>query len=198
MFEGIDKSGKSSLSLRFVQYLNKNFRSEDGLLKADPHFGDYVWTREPAFGRELSNELNAIEYMDEYGREATFLESRLKHQNFLAGKNVVCDRYIWSGLAYSKVLSPNCYDLLRRIYLNSTFFIHPDIYIFIDTSPDVCYSRDPVLNIETLKKLKRAYDDTRIFIQCPVITISSEGGEDMVFESLTVKYEVLCEALGGF
>lgn len=191
VFEGLDKAGKTSLSLRLVQYLNKSFRGDDGLLKIDPHFGDYVWTREPSFGREISTELNAIDYMDEYGREASFFESRLNHQKFLAGKNVVCDRYIWSGLAYSKVLSPNCYELLRRFYLKDTFFIYPDVYVLVDTPPEICYDRDTTLDLKVLQAIKRAFDDTRTYIHCPVLTIPSVGGEDKAFEELTEKFTEL-------
>ncbi len=198
VFEGLDRSGKSSLSLRFVQYLNKNFRSSDGLLKMDPHFGDFLWTREPTFGKDISDEINALKYMDEYGREATFFESRLQHQEFIAGKNIVCDRYIWSGLAYSKVLSPNSYELLRRLYLKETFFLSPDLYIMVDTSPEVIMERDQTLNLDTLINVKRAFEDTRLYIQCPVLTVSSIDGEDKVFDEMTAKFEDLYKTLGGF
>ena len=137
IFDGIDKVGKSTLSVNFTQYLNKLYRDEDGLLKIDPHFGDFIWTKEPLFTTEEADFLNSPGYIDEYRRERIFFESRMNHQKLIAGKNVVCDRYIWSGLAYANKYSPGCFRFAKELYLSENLFIKPDLYIFVDTPPGV-------------------------------------------------------------
>jgi thymidylate kinase len=189
VFEGIDKSGKSSLSVNFTQYLNKLYRDEDGLLKADPHFGDFIWTKEPLFTSEEADLLNSPGYVEEYKRERLFFESRMKHQKLIAGKNVVCDRYIWSGLAYASKYSPGCFRFAKELYLSETLFIQPDLYIFVDTPPEICASRDTSLDLDVLRELRAAYMKTRDYIRVPVIIMQSVEGEENALRELIRLFE---------
>jgi thymidylate kinase len=189
VFEGTDSAGKSSLSVNFTQYLNKQYRDADGLLKTDPHFGDFLWTKEPMFTSEEADLLNSPGYMDEYKRERLFFESRLKHQKMLAGRNVVCDRYVWTGLAYSYKYSPGCFRFAKELYLSESMFIQPDLYIFVDTPPEICVSRDATLDLDNLRELYGAFNRTRDYIKTPILTLPYVDGEDNALRSLVQLFE---------
>lgn len=184
IFDGIDKVGKSTLSVNFTQYLNKLYRDEDGLLKIDPHFGDFIWTKEPLFTTEEADFLNSPGYIDEYRRERIFFESRMNHQKLIAGKNVVCDRYIWSGLAYANKYSPGCFRFAKELYLSENLFIKPDLYIFVDTPPEVCASRDAALDLDVLRELRESFLKTKDYIKTPIITIQAVDGEESTLRNL--------------
>lgn len=190
-FEGIDGSGKSTLSVRFTEYLNNSYRDEFNLLKIDPHLGDFIWTKEPLFTTEEADRLNSPEYKNQYKREALFFESRLNHQEAMAGKNIVCDRYIWSGLAYSTLFSPACYDFATELYLNTSIFLQPDLYIFVDTPVDVCYTRrDSEVPMDRLNSIRNAYFATKGLLKSPVLTVSNEDEENVSFQKLAESFDL--------
>lgn len=181
-FEGIDRSGKTTLSVNFAKILNSDFRDEAGLLEIDPHFGDFIWTKEPSFSTEESDKLNSPGYIDEYRRERLFFESRVRHQSMLAGKNVICDRYIWSALAYMKRFSPNCFRFGKELYLSDRLFMNPDLYVFLKTPVEICADRDESMDIDVLKELEEAYEYTRQYIKVPIINLGHiEGEQEMLF-----------------
>jgi thymidylate kinase len=188
VFEGIDRSGKSSLSVKFAQYLN-NAKDADGCMTIDPHFGPFVWTKEPNFSSEEADLLNSPGYVDEYKRERLFFESRLRHQNFLAGKNIVCDRYIWTGLAYAYKYSKGAYMFAKELYSSEAMFMQPDLYIFLDTPPEVCASRDASLDINILNDLRDAFLLTQEYIQTPIIILPAIEGEQSTLEALIKMFE---------
>lgn len=181
-FEGIDRSGKTTLSVNFAKILNSNFRDEAGLLEIDPHFGDFIWTKEPSFSTEESDKLNSPGYIDEYRRERLFFESRVRHQSMLAGKNVICDRYIWSALAYMKRFSPNCFRFGKELYLSDRLFTNPDLYVFLNIPPEICAQRDEGMDVDILTELSEAYESTKQYIKVPIIELPHiEGEEEMLF-----------------
>lgn len=186
-FEGIDRAGKSTLSVKFAEYLNNC--KIDGLLKLDPHFGDFVWTKEPTFSVEEARVLNSPGYIDEFKREHLFFESRLRHQNYLIAKNIVCERYLWSGLAYAFKYSPNCFRLLKELYIDEKMFVQPDLYIFVDTPASVCLERDLSLDLDTLREVLNAYLQTQEYIRAPVIKIQPVGDEQETLNHIIVLFE---------
>ncbi|MBD3260311.1 MAG: hypothetical protein GF334_01315 [Candidatus Altiarchaeales archaeon] len=189
VFEGCDRSGKTSLSMSFLEYINTEYRDEDGVIRIDPHLGDFIWTKEPTFTSEEADQLNTPGYVTEYQRERIFFESRVRHQDVISGSNVICDRYLWSGIAYAKLFSPNCYDFSRELYLSENLFIQPDLYVLVDTPPEVCYDRDPTLNLENLRRLQEAYRQTRQYIDPAVITMQAIGGEERALEELIAHFD---------
>lgn len=193
VFEGIDRCGKSTLSVLFQEYLNNRYRGDDGLLLIDPSFGDFVWTKEPTFTTEEADNLNSPEFTNEYKRELLFYISRTRHQEFISGKNVVCDRYIWTGLTYAKLFSPDCYGFAKELYLSDELFLKPDIQVFVDTPVDVCMERakklgEPI-NRSTLESLRENYLTTKQFFVNPIITIESIKKPEEVLEELVEKIE---------
>jgi thymidylate kinase len=190
-FEGCDGSGKSTLSVKFAEYLNNSYRDEFGLLKLDPHLGDFIWTKEPLFTTEEADRLNSPECKDQFKREALFFESRMNHQEAMIGKNIICDRYIWTGLAYSTLFSPACFDFAKELYLNTTIFLQPDLYIFVDTPIEVCHNRrDGEVSIDRLNGIRNAYLTTMGFLKSPIITISNEYEENVSFQKLIESFDL--------
>lgn len=173
-FEGIDGAGKTTLSLALCEYLNKKYKPEDS----------YLWTKEPDFSSEEADILNSLKGTTASDREAAFLSSRIKHQNIIREhSNIICDRYVWSALAYSLVHSFVYYPLLERVYTNESVFMPPDLYIFVDTQVSTCAKRlneNNTTNRLKLCKLSVAYEQTSTLIKkTPIITISSCARKNM-------------------
>lgn len=189
-FEGIDGSGKSELSTRFCQYLN-----DTGYLKEE-----FIWVKEPEFTSEEADILNRLhESKDVNKREVMFLSSRLKNQKNINGKNIVCDRYIWSALAYTQVLSPSVYEFLREVYLNEDLFIRPDLYIFVDTNPVQCSMRGVVQNSHLLVAFRESYLSTIPLIKSPYLFIKSEDAPGLSQEeSIQLSLKNIIEKFSGF
>jgi thymidylate kinase len=196
VFEGVDRSGKTSLSLQFAQKLNTEYRAEDGYLKIHPHLQDFIWTKEPHFSSDEADMLNTPGYVDEYKRERLFFESRLRHQKIIAGKNVVCDRYIWTGLAYSYRFSPGCFRFVKELYLSESLFIQPDLYVYVDTPPEVCCSRDSNLSLDVLRELRDAYLKSMEYLKTPIIMFPYTEGEQAALEKFTELFDEYAEKTG--
>ena len=186
VFEGIDNSGKSTISKMFVQALNKEktFKySLDALSTGDK----FTWTKEPLFSTEEADLLNSPQCKDELNRELLFYVSRLKHQESMRNANVVCDRYVWTGIAYAKLFSPKAYNFLKVLYPNREVFIQPDLYIFVDTDPRICHERDPREPLDLLIKKRRSYQETQKYVGCPVLTIEANQDPETTMADLILK-----------
>lgn len=193
VFEGIDHSGKSTLSVKFAEYLNQKFKDEEGHLLLDPHLGDFVWTKEPTFSSEEADRLNSSEYKDELKRELLFYTSRVRHQTDLQSSNVVCDRYIWTGIAYSKLFSPRAYEFSKELYLCKDLFIQPDLHVFVDTDPLACHIRGPEESLEILNKKRDAYLSTMKYISSPIITIESIESPGAALDVLVSRFNEMID-----
>jgi len=187
-FEGVDGSGKSTLSVNFMEYLNKEFRDKDGQMLVDSHMGDFVWTKEPAFSSEEADKLNSPEYKSQTKRELLFFVSRTQHQTDLRSANVVCDRYIWTGIAYASIFSPETYKFARELYLSKDLFTQPDLHVFVDTDPLTCHIRRNEESIENLNKKRQAYFDTMKYISSPIIVLESIVSPNQALEVLVERF----------
>lgn len=157
VFEGINGSGKTELSREVAR-------------KLDCH-----WTKEPRFfTSEEAHAENAC-MSDEFAREARFLKDRLMHQSEIRkdpSRVVICDRYIWSGLAYSLVYSKSCTPLLSAIYSDPELFVQPDLYIYLATPVRDCTKRRPDLHFGDLVRIADAYGSShRRFLQKSKVVI---------------------------
>jgi thymidylate kinase len=210
VFEGIDGSGKTELSVGFCQYLNerwagKCWKDKDGSTTC---YKDFVWTKQPDFTSEEADRLNNKEiFSDPYKREALFFGSHLRNRATIGQSNKVCDRYLWSSLAYAKVFSPEVYPFLKELYSDSSLFIPPDLYIFVDTSIDCCSKRGKSQDKNLLFELWKAYDQTEDLISSPIIRVKSEDIENIsqeesaaiALQDLTERFEKHMELTGdGF
>jgi len=197
VFEGIDNSGKSTLSKRFMEYLNTP-ETKDKIadwLESAEGIPNFVWTKEPQFTTEEADRLNSPEFKDEYKREAFFFSDRFRHQSELEDSFVVCDRYVWTGLAYAKNFSPNTYPLVKHLYTDNGIFIQPDLYIFVDTPVEICDQRDPSVGLERLMDIRKAYLYTAPLVSGPenIIFTSAIGNVEESLNELVEKFEVWIE-----
>jgi len=191
VFEGVDRSGKSTLSKLFCDYLNTTEGMQVLLQKDKDVLPKYLWTKEPQFTTEEADRLNSDEFKDEYKREAFFFSDRIKHQAFLKNPNVICDRYLWTGLAYAKKFSPNCYPAVEHLYVDKAIFKMPDLYIYVDTDLKVCHERDTTVGFERLQSIRDAYKSAAPLVQelTPIIWTSAEGTPEESLEILKTKFK---------
>jgi len=148
VFEGIDGCGKTTLSKKLCNYFAEN----------EPH-KKWFWTKEPTFSSEEADVLNSKEMKNQYARERLFFEDRINHQKELEHyRNIVCDRYIMSGLAYASVFAPLTFEMIKELYLNTKIFRQPDLQIFVDTPIETCLERRKEdVKEENLKLLRNKY-----------------------------------------
>lgn len=206
VFEGHDRCGKSSLSVEFQKYLNTEFSDGKGGVTLDPQLGPFVWTKEPSFTSDEADRLNSKEMKNQFQREALFFESRVGHQEFLKTHNIVCDRYVWSGMAYAKVFSPECFKFARELYMNKKLFLQPDLYIYVNAHMDTCLKRDPSLNRDTLLEIWKAFElcyDDLDEIGIPIITLNNDDHTNdpvtsiqMSLDKLKVDFKKYLEVTG--
>jgi dTMP kinase len=134
VFEGIDGSGKTSLSRLFLQYLTQ---------KGIPA----VWLREPS-DSTLGNKIRCLaqgsEQISPQQELAYFIQDRRwdVEKNILpalrAGKTVVLDRYFYSNACYQGARG---LDINAIIDLNLTFAPQPDLTFIIDVDVDRALAR---------------------------------------------------------
>lgn len=137
--EGPDGSGKSTTVGLLEEYLEKK-----GL--------DYVSTREPG-GTEIGEDIRSI-ILDKkntsMSREAEALlyaASRAQHVSekirpaVEAGKLVICDRFVWSSLAYQGVGRDIGIEEVKKINDFAIDGMYPDLILFFHIDPKVTLRR---------------------------------------------------------
>jgi dTMP kinase len=132
--EGIDASGKTTQARRLVR--NLKLRSFDAVYTTEPSRGKvgefvrrYVLDRKRRLPIAVEALLFAADRVDH-------VETRIKSW-LEKGKIVVCDRYIYSTLAYQGAagLSSNWIEQLNR------FALVPDVALFLDVPPEIVLKR---------------------------------------------------------
>jgi dTMP kinase len=134
VFEGIDGSGKTSLSRMFHAYLLKNGTPADWLREpTDSPLGEKI--------RRLAQDKDAISIRAEL---ELFLQDRRwdVEANILpalrAGKTVVMDRYFYSNACYQGARG---LDMDAIIRMNRQFAPEPDLTFIIDADVDRALAR---------------------------------------------------------
>ena len=126
VFEGLDGSGKTTQLKLLAEWFEK---------RGVPH----KVTKEPTdnpIGRLARSVVRGSESLSEEALSLLFSADRTEHSikeirpALEAGTYVICDRYIYSNIAYQNVPLDG----------NSIFLI-PDITVFVDTSPEECTRR---------------------------------------------------------
>ena len=158
VFEGIDHSGKTTLSKALTA-----------------KYPEFKWSHEPTFSSEQADRLNSDEYKGQDAkREVLFLESRLGQQSFYRSNPVLLDRYLWTGIAYAKAFSPSIYPFCVELYQDYNIFKKPTLTFFMETPVETCFERkEPDSNetVERLLTIYQAYKDTLEFVNTPVVFI---------------------------
>ena len=132
--EGTDGSGKSALVDSVCQYLSKNgqevYKTRE---PSDGDIGKYV----RSFLRHERNIKDALQ------QQYLYLADRVAHladeimPALYDRKTVVCDRYIWSTIAYG---AAGVVDIEKLVELNQVFPL-PELLIFIDLDPEISLKR---------------------------------------------------------
>lgn len=126
VLEGIDRSGKST------QAALLHAKIKDSILISFPNLENKTG--------KLIKELEETRTDNAELYAATFSLNRLEEQEKIrtalyAGKTVICDRYIASGLAYAR--ASGIHDTARYEYA----LINPDITIYIELYPEIARFR---------------------------------------------------------
>ncbi len=135
-FEGIDRCGKST----------------QAQLLADALGGDTLLVREPGAtpaGEQIRNilldeetELEPISEAALYAAARAELVETTVRPALAAGRDVICDRYIDSSLAYQGVARGLGEERVRALNENVTGALWPDLTLLIEISADQAAERD--------------------------------------------------------
>jgi len=155
--EGVDGSGKTTQAKRLVRYLRS--KDYDAVYTTEPSAGKigalirgFVLSRKSRVPIALEALLFAADRVDHVQTE---VEPLLKQ-----GKIVVCDRYLFSSLAYQGAAE---LDLHWMDCINK-FALKPDLTLFLDVSPEVAISRlkrkkSVMETLRNLVKVREVYLD---------------------------------------
>ena len=181
VFEGLDGSGKTTQLRMLADYLKK---------KDIP----FMLTKEPTdnpIGRLARNVIRGVEMLSEEALSLLFLADRAEHTikeirpALKNGTNIICDRYIYSNIAYQNITLDN---------IDKNNFLIPDLTVFIDTSPEECTRRinnsrpapeiyDGMENaVKIRKRYLCAFD--KYFETMPVEIVNGSRKKDEVFSDL--------------
>jgi dTMP kinase len=187
VIEGLDGAGKTSTAYQLTQTLQTNYRV---LFTQEPHYPSCAG----AFIRNVL-EKKLVECTEKTLAMA-FAANRMDHctreiKPFLSKYNqgiVICDRYYLSSLVYqTKTLS------MDEIMLYNSEVIRPDLIIFLDARPEVCFARmrsrgiDKQLFESNLKKTKEKYYTAIEYLRGKgenIITVSANGTSTEVLNSV--------------
>lgn len=183
VFEGIDKSGKETQAKMLYDYLHK---------KAIP----VIYTEEPTdknvIGRTIKKWLvgqatitsgEAITLMYTADRFEHLKKTIIPALNI--GKNVICDRYFYSTIAYESAIFGVEKEWIKKLHEKVR---KPDVVIFIDIDPEISLKRERSLpndrleKVELLKKVRGAYkemvEEERFFV------VNGDRSKDEVFNDV--------------
>ncbi|MDW5561887.1 MAG: dTMP kinase [Methanomassiliicoccus sp.] len=183
VFEGIDGSGKSTVSKLFAERLARTGRAVE-------------WTAEPTSGwigqqvRRANKEAHS-----DFAETLLYIADRAEHSAQIRawledGRDVVCDRYEGSTLAYQSVtlrphLGPKALEWLRTV--NAPFVLHPDATFLLRIDPESAMQRvstrgetEKFEKIDFLRKVSSMYDRLAVEDLSYIIIDASKGLEEVV------------------
>lgn len=134
VLEGLDRSGKSSVASSIKEYLEKT-RGEQTIAINYPN-------RQTDIGILISSYLKNNTQLSDQAIHLLFSANRWEKNSYLqetldSGVNIVCDRYWFSGVAYSCAKGLDyewCIGPDRGL-------LQPNLVIFLDAEPDLLKTR---------------------------------------------------------
>lgn len=189
VIEGLDGSGKTTQAALLAEKFKKNFNV---LLTAEPSHGKigsfiresclYENQRLPTEAEALIFAADRIEHM--YSEVKPALDS---------GKLVICDRYIYSSLAYQG----NSGLSLEWIKTVNARALQPDIAIFIDVPPEKVIQRlqrkkSVMETLETQQKVREVY--MKYVDKGELVRVDGDKDKEQVAEGLFKTVSGLIEA----
>jgi dTMP kinase len=193
VIEGLDGSGKTTQASLLAKKLEQNYKV---LLTAEPSHGKigtfiregylYEDKRLPTEAEALLFAADRIEHM--YSEVKPALDE---------GKLVICDRYIYSSLAYQGGAGLS----LEWIKTINARALQPDFSMFIDVSPDKVIERlqrkkSVMETLETQTKVREVY--LKYVAKGELVRIDGDRPKEAVAGELNAKVLGLLKASEGF
>jgi dTMP kinase len=193
VIEGLDGSGKTTQASLLAHKLSQSYKV---LLTAEPSRGKigsfiregclYEQTRLPTEAEALLFAADRIEHMQKELKPA--LDE---------GKLVICDRYVYSSLAYQGSAGLSL-DWIKTINARA---LQPDFSFFIDVPPEKVIERlqrkkSVMETLETQQKVREAY--MKYVNKGELIRIDGDTDKVVVAQRLYAKVEELLKAAEGF
>ncbi|PMP91734.1 MAG: dTMP kinase [Desulfurella sp.] len=182
VFEGLDGSGKTTVSKMFVRYLfSKNYT--------------VFYTREP-----YTTEIETLIRQNQTNKTLLFLflADRSIHIEKLKNQNVdfiVSDRSFYSTVAYQGYGGGIDIDFVIKLneFVVDNFL--PDVVFYLDCSPDIALSRSKKLdaienkNLDFFEKVRQGYLD--LAKKYNFFTINAQDSLENVFKNVIKCYETI-------
>ncbi len=177
--EGLDGSGKTTHAKLLVEKLKK---SHNAIFTAEPSSGKIGTFIRKSFLYGKERPSSVIEAL-------LFAADRIEHLNnevlpaLNIGRLVICDRYIYSSLAYQGSTGLNL-DWIKDINRHA---LQPDLAIFIDVAPEIVLQRlnrkkSIMEKLETQRKVREIY--LRFVANGELMRVNGDGTLDEVAETL--------------
>ena len=195
--EGIDGSGKTTISRMLSAYLN-----EEG-------FGTFL-TREPTDRfRQLIKDEGNTDVESGINLFFQFTADRFRHQFEIEeaineGKTVVCDRYLLSSYAYQGPVIEKFFGTREKTiewmkHVSQIITVRPDITIFLRISPSTALKRiagrKTISGFETPEFLQLASEYYELLTRDSAIALDADRKISMVFDDLMTRVN---KSLGFF
>ncbi|KAF1764867.1 hypothetical protein GCK72_004817 [Caenorhabditis remanei] len=187
VFEGLDRSGKSTQAKRLVESLNKRAEGS-AVLQAFPD-------RSSPIGKLIDQYLKKEIDLDEHSLHLMFsadrfLKNQMIRENIANGIDVICDRYCYSGVAYS--LAKGLPE--QWVRSSDVGLPKPDAVLFFDVSPAVAAQRGGF----GAERLETATMQQKVAAVMPTLrddsfwkTVNADGDLDTVEKDVFRLYENL-------
>jgi dTMP kinase len=193
VIEGLDGSGKTTQAKLLSKKLEK---TNNVLLTAEPSLGKIgTFIREDCLYEEtrLPTEAEAL----------LFAADRIEHMHneikpaLDQGKLVICDRYIYSSLAYQGNAGLSL-DWIKTINARA---LQPDFCIFIDVSPEKVIERlrrrkSVMETLEIQQRVREVY--LKYVEKGELIRVDGDKPKDFVADEVYTKVSTLLKSAKGF
>ena len=188
--EGLDGSGKTTQAVLLTERL---YKSHNAIYTTEPSHG-----KTGTFIRECC--LYEKKRLPTAAEALVFAADRIEHVEneikpaLAEGKLVICDRYIYSSLAYQGSAGLSL-DWIKTI---NSHALQPDFGIFIDVSPERVLERlqrkkSVMETLETQQKVREIY--MKFVEKGELIKIDGEKPKDIVADALCSKVLSLLETV---
>ena len=193
VIEGLDGSGKTTQATILARRLSQ---SHNAVLTAEPSRGKigafirecclYEQKRLPTEAEALLFAADRIEHIQDEVKPALD-----------AGKLVICDRYVYSSLAYQGSAGLSL-DWIKTINARA---LQPDFSIFIDVSPErvlerLKRKRSVMETLETQKKVRDVY--LKFVAKGELVKVDGDKPKEVVADALYAKVLELLKAAKNF